>query len=125
MSQVYEPIDRFSPERAEVLAKLIEGLPKSKYRCSEEGFSMERFAHLCGTPSCIAGWAASLLGRSLQDASSVDLQLFLGCTFEQAKWLAYGHFRPGGFIAEIELFEITPAEAAAAIRQLAERLSRN
>ena len=119
MTQVYEPIDRFRPERAEILARLIEGLPKAARQCDEDGFNMNRFAHPCGTPSCIAGWAASLLGRSVKNASSVDLQLFLGCTLGDASWLAYGYFRTWPTIAQINLFEITPAEAAAAIRQLA------
>lgn len=110
MSTVYEPIDRFSPERAELLAKLIEGLPKAE-------FDMQQFAHPCGTPSCIAGWAASLLDRSVKHADAIDLQLFLGCTLNDANWLTYGYFR-----TQVPLCEITPAEAAAAIRQTAEIL---
>lgn len=122
MSEVYEPIDQFSPERAEMLAKLIEGLPKA-VKHDDRGFDMSMFARPCGTPSCIAGWAASLLGRSVKNASPVDLQLFLGCSPGAANRLAYGYFRTWPTVAQINLFEITPAEAAAAIRQLAERMA--
>lgn len=122
MSEVYEPIDRFSPERAEVLARLIEELPHAPEGV-DAGFSMQRFAHPCGSPSCIAGWAASLLGRSVKNASPVDLSLFLGCTLADSNWLAYGYFRQLPTIAQVNLFEITPTEAAAAIRQLAKRMA--
>lgn len=121
MSQVYEPIYRFSPFRAEILAKLIESQPKAVQKYVDNRFNMTRFAHACGTPSCIAGWAASLLGRSAKNAGSVDLQMFLGCPLKDANWLAYGWFAASA--VGLDLFKITPAEAAAAIRQLAERMA--
>lgn len=114
---VYEPITTFSPFRAEILAKLIESQPKAVQKYCDNGFNMTRFAHPCGTPSCIAGWAASLLGRSAIGATAVDLQLFLGCTLKDANWLAYGWFSASA--VGLDVFKITPTEAAAAIRQLA------
>lgn len=113
---VYEPIDRFSPERAEVLARLIEGLPHAPDDEAEAGFNMRRYAHPCGTPSCIAGWASFLLGRGVLDTNATSLTRFLGCTWREAQWLAFGVFCSGK-----KLVDITPTEAAAAIRAVAEK----
>ena len=41
------------------LAKLIKAQPHTHYE-AEAGFSMASLTHVCGTPSCIAGWAAYL-----------------------------------------------------------------
>lgn len=116
---MYEPITKFSLERAEILAKLIESQLKSESYYSGDGFNMARFAHRCGTPSCIAGWAATLIREPARDATPFDLEQFLGCTWEQANWLAYGRFKPDKLLGEI-----TPAEAATAIREMAAVIAR-
>lgn len=40
-----------------MLANLIEKLPFTD-EDAKDGFSMTNYNHSCGTPSCIAGWAA-------------------------------------------------------------------
>lgn len=47
-------------ERLLELAAIIEKQPWCR-RITETGFTMERFVHECGTPACIAGWAAAQL----------------------------------------------------------------
>lgn len=105
------PISEFSPERAEMLAKLIESLPHTTPEW-HEGFNMRCFSHACGTPCCIAGWAASLMGMPARDANLGVLIDFLGCTFHESARLVYGSF------SNKWRSEITPKEAAAAIREL-------
>ena len=120
MNIPYEPIHKFSAERAETLAQLIESQPHTNLD-DEAGFNMRSVSHHCGSPSCIAGWAGLLLGIPNTDwrveAASM-ISDFLGCNLVEAKWLYYGDF------VYQNLWEITPSQAAAAIRQLASNIGR-
>lgn len=114
------PVEELSPERVEMLASLIESLPHTSFEASD-GFNMNHFSHACGSPSCIAGWAASLMGHWRIDYPSAQtnpngpaiLADFLGCNLRQAHHLYSGDFSPRG-----GMDSITPSQAAAAIRSL-------
>jgi hypothetical protein len=109
------PVKELSPERVEMLASLIESLPHTDFEASD-GFNMNHFSHACGSPSCIAGWAGSLMGHcrvDYQDFGPAILVDFLGCSPRQAHHLYSGDFSPRG-----GMDEITPSQAAAAIRNL-------
>lgn len=45
-------------DRILALADLIETLPDAESSFATSGFDMRYVTHECGTPSCIAGWAA-------------------------------------------------------------------
>jgi hypothetical protein len=117
MNIPYEPIRKFSAERAETLAQLIESQPHTNLD-DEAGFNMRSVSHHCGSPSCIAGWAGLLLGiptcRIATIKAASVISDFLRCDLAEAKWLYYGDFA-----YQQNLWEITPSQAAAAIRQLA------
>lgn len=83
----------------------------------ENGFNMNVVLHSCGTPCCIGGFCASLLLRDLKQvdfstAAAKAIRQFLGCTREESHWLFFGVF------SERPPAEITPVEAAEAIRSL-------
>ena len=108
------PVKELSPERVEMLASLIESLPHTGFEASD-GFNMNHFSHVCGSPSCIAGWAASLMGIwgcSYPNGPAILVD-FLGCNIRQAHHLYLGNFSPRG-----GMDSITPSQAAAAIRSL-------
>lgn len=93
------------------LAAHIEKLPHTDLEAAD-GFSMTDWKHHCGTPSCIAGWAAHLSGahHTLPSEAASD---WLGIRFEWAGSL---------YVPALmrTLAEITPAEAAAALRKVAQ-----
>jgi hypothetical protein len=114
----YEPITEFSAERCEILAQVIEQQPHTRPDAAD-GFSMARERHICGTPCCIAGFAAEML----TDVDGNPITSFVGCTAQEGMELYYGWFptaaNPWGDSHEDYLQHITPAEAAAALRALA------
>jgi hypothetical protein len=113
----YEPITEFSPERCEILARVIEQQPHTTPDAAQ-GFNMARERHICGTPCCIAGFAAEML----TEIDGNPITSFLGCTVLEGMRLFYGEFptaanpltRAGEYMQHI-----TPTEAAAALRALA------
>jgi hypothetical protein len=107
----YDPITEFSAERCEILAQVIEQQPHTDYR-SAEGFGMSTVRHDCGTPSCIEGWASSMLTSHYVYRA---IEQFIGCETEEADILYSGKFSPHW----PNLQRITPTEAAAALRALA------
>ncbi|MBB3411264.1 hypothetical protein FHT87_005217 [Rhizobium sp. BK316] len=86
-----------------------------------EGFTMTAITHDCGTPACIAGWAAwEALGRPSGHLYDVACDLegeatdYLGINPMKADLLFYPP-------EEVGLYqEITPSQAAATLRHLAE-----
>jgi hypothetical protein len=113
----YEPITEFSPERCEILASVIEQQSHTTPDAAD-GFSMARERHTCGTPCCMAGFAAEML----TEVDGNPIRRFVGCTAQEGMELYYGWFptasNPWGD-HEDYLQHITPAEAAAALRALA------
>jgi hypothetical protein len=111
----YEPITEFSAERCEILAQIIEQQPHTT-ESAESGFCLNRLMHPCGTPSCIEGFARSLLDLSEYAHNfkvRSGIQAFTGCEEHEAERLYWGEF------SRKKLGDITPQEAAAAIRALA------
>jgi hypothetical protein len=109
-------------ERILALADLIEKQPHTKIE-DDSGFNMDRYRHDCGTPACIAGWAASVesgnIGGYIPGAGYTwaTAQNFLGLRETQAQHL----FAPYG--ADFDLYDwvdITPKMAATTLRNLAE-----
>lgn len=117
-------------ERILALADLIERQPHTTLE-ENHGFYMGNWTHNCGTPSCIAGWAAyasvdgileNMPGYGGYHEVGMD---FLGICRKQADAL----FEPD-LLSEEEKEEevdpteiwgfITPAQAAATLRRLAE-----
>ncbi|MBD8651518.1 hypothetical protein IFT66_10560 [Rhizobium sp. CFBP 13726] len=80
------------------------------------GFTMSDYVHSCGTPACIAGWAAweSENQPDFLDWRQVDFKAtkYLGLDQETSEKL----FEPEGVSS---WFEITPAHAAFTLRHLA------
>jgi hypothetical protein len=113
----YEPITEFSAERCEILARVIEQQPHTRPDAAD-GFSMARERHICGTPCCIAGFAAEML----TEIDGNPITSFVGCTVLEGMRLYYGEFptaaNPLNKAGEY-MQQITPAEAAAALRALA------
>jgi hypothetical protein len=106
-------------ERILALADLIEEQPHTDEE-ADEGFTMESITHDCGTPACIAGWAAwEALGRQRGDLYSIHTDLdakareFLDIDPLKAEDLFYPPF-------PIVYATVTPSEAAATLRHLAE-----
>jgi hypothetical protein len=112
----YEPITEFSAERCEILAQVIEQQPHTTPDAAD-GFNMARLRHICGTPCCIAGFAAEMLTRT--DGNPITD--FIGCSAGEGIRLFYGNFpsaaNPLSKPEEYMLY-ITPIEAAAALRSL-------
>jgi hypothetical protein len=107
-------------ERVLALAELIESQPLVDTWCSGEvhGFNMNREAHICGTPSCILGWAAwEQRGRPDRvekntDRLYTDAQEYLGLDDGSIGRLCYPD--------EVIYGEVTPAMAGETLRKLAE-----
>jgi hypothetical protein len=113
----YDPITEFSAERCEILARVIEQQPHTTPD-DADGFNMARERHTCGTPCCIAGFAAEML----TDVDGNAITNFLGCTVLEGMKLYYGEFPTAAnpLNKPVEyMLDITPAEAAAALRALA------
>lgn len=101
------------------LADLIESLPHTR---KAGGFNMNYFLHLCGSPSCIMGWASFIWGNPEAPDYGTELdgmRCLLGHPDlsseerEAAHDLAYG-------TEDLDLLSITPAHAAATLRHYAE-----
>lgn len=123
-------------ERILALADLIETKPFSHEKYDWEnfnpakvnGFNMEFYRYDCGTPSCIAGWAAS---ASLGHPEVLPGDLW--ASKAAANWLELDHewakrnvFEPCGPLEELhpsmanDFTQITPKMAAGVLRRLAE-----
>lgn len=101
-------------ERIRELADVIEKQPHAP-SFGREGFCMDTWQHPCGTPACIGGWAAFASGKSLiHGLIWNDAQDHLGLSDDQSGDLFY----PNNY--EGEWSDITPAHAAAVLRNLAE-----
>lgn len=111
-------------ERINALADLIEQQPQSLHD-DQPGFNMNRFVHHCGTPSCIAGWAA---WEALQRPANIqetwregeryrdvedEAREYLGIDAETAGRLFWG-------TDGIKLEPITKEQAARVLRHLAQ-----
>jgi hypothetical protein len=104
-------------ERILALADLVERQPHAIEDQPESGFAMCSLIHECGTPSCIAGWAAwESLGRPgiIEDIEDViDLaSQYLDLGFDKYRHLFY----PSNYSGN----KYTPAHAAFTLRLLAE-----
>lgn len=112
-------------DRILALADLIEKQPHTNDD-DAEGFTMGVYFHNCGTPSCIAGWAMAMEFNDYSEKLRRKAEKSFGD--------ACGPFEdriPGNFLGitprqEGELFaprnrsDITPTQAAATLRRLAE-----
>ncbi|PZP62989.1 MAG: hypothetical protein DI604_28090 [Delftia acidovorans] len=106
-------------ERILALANLIEKQPHSAVE-EVSGFNMVSYVHACGTPACIAGWAVASEGtpsplahQPIQPTGvSSRAAKYLGLEYPEAEELFLG--------GVYDLDEITPAQAAACLRHLAE-----
>jgi hypothetical protein len=115
MSERYSPVHEFSPERCKMLADFIRALP----HVSEDpkGFDMNHAVHNCGSPSCIAGWANSMLTEEAQKQAECWLEaieFLIGCSKSQARRLYNGDFQRKAS----HLSNVMPSEAADAIEAL-------
>ena len=107
--------------RMRALAKRIAQMPRAKMdrsdkKCTVRGFRMDRYSDDCGTPCCIAGWAASdFLKKNWNPRMYLDVHKVatqrLGLNEEEAMTL----FDPGcGFIS-LTYTKVTPKDAARAL----------
>lgn len=101
-------------DRILALADLIEKQPHtSEY--DPAGFTMDNWVHSCGTPACIAGWAAwqasgeqkTINPEVVEDSAAA----FLGISYSDGRRL---------FTPRAEWKAITPAIAASTLRRFAE-----
>lgn len=116
-------------DRILALADLIEKQPHT-VSLHGSGFCMNYVLHSCGTPSCIAGWAAWEEEGRPKAVSTPDTGWSLECKAQKYLGLAtsveaelsdiaYSLFYPEG--DRVDLYDnITPAQAAACLRHLAE-----
>ena len=119
-----------------LVAEHLENLPEDlqKVDCeADEGFDLRNFTHDCGTPSCIAGYAAwfdngKRITREYLEATSYyfvsKTAEFFGMTYDDAHDLCL----PGSKFREdtrdldetIDPYEVTAKQAAAVLRHFAE-----
>ena len=110
-------------ERILALADLVEQQPHS----IESGFNMGELIHGCGTPSCIAGWAAwESAGRPEMMVAEEGYAI----ENEASDWLGLPHIVESSYATDLsfDLFypigfgfdDITPKHAAFTLRRLAE-----
>jgi len=97
------------------ILKLADIIERQKHveTVSETGFNMSTYWHPCGTPSCIAGFAASQGGYANMD----------GWTFRGGMaWLGLDETTAARLFSPTELYltDVTPAMAAWTLRNLAE-----
>ena len=126
-------------ENVLALADHVEGLADSRYE-DREGFYMSTLKHKCGTPACIAGWAAWLSGdrgnkrrharwfRGLDGGGTLRAaREWLG--LDSVSHVSHDLFTPTATYSEGYSFQvetpdaeghITPRHAAAVLRHLAE-----
>ena len=100
-------------ERILELADLIEKQPHTEID-ADSGFNMLDFNHLCGTPSCIAGWAVFQSNGNLEYVNSEEARIALGLNRLQCEDLFFA------WSSNLSLEDITPAHAAFTLRHLAE-----
>jgi hypothetical protein len=111
-------------ERILKLADIIEKQPHTTPQ-QPDGFTMSNWTHDCGTPACICGWA----NHELNKETSSDI--WLGDDRVAAEWLGLDIDTAGSLFepsrerdsnpwATDWWDEITPAHAAAVLRNLAE-----
>lgn len=115
MPERYVRIDEFSPERCKMLADFIRTLPHVSV--DPKGFNMNYVQHSCGSPSCIAGWANSMLTEEAQKQACYwqdAIKFLIGCSDAQASRLYNGDFPRKA----LRLPKVTPSEAADAIEAL-------
>jgi hypothetical protein len=115
MSERYSPVHEFSPERCKMLADFIRALPHVSV--DPKGFDMNYAVHNCGSPSCIAGWANSMLTEEAQKQAECwteAIEFLIGCSEHQARRLYNGDFRRKAS----HLSNVMPSEAADAIEAL-------
>lgn len=100
-------------ERILALADLIEKQPHTKLN-DASGFNMGNWVHPCGTPACIAGFAAWVESGNAEELPLMDVEdlaiQHLGIDRPTANEL----FSPDG----VEWRSITPAIAASTLRKL-------
>lgn len=101
-------------ERILQLADVIEAQPHTDQQ-ADSGFNMNFFAHTCGTPSCIAGWAVHLARPGTYPENEELAQEWLELNNQQARQLFWGEGTKRAFLPDI-----TPAHAAFALRHFAE-----
>jgi hypothetical protein len=102
-------------DRILALATFIEQQPHERDWCAPSGFGMGAVLHTCGTPSCIAGWAGwEAQGRpdTVKGDAEGDGQEYLGIDGTTANDLFYPK--------RLNYLDITPAQAASVMRELAE-----
>ena len=104
-------------ERILKLADVVERQKHAKVSDSH-GFNMGEFRHECGTPSCIAGWACALKKRDKTGMKEIDIDVFS----QAKKYLGLSAYEADElFIPSSGYWSlITPSQAAATLRNLAE-----
>lgn len=99
-------------ERIRQLADIIEKQPHTTVD-APSGFHMEAVLHECRTPCCIAGWANHTFGGR-ESATTYDAAKHLGISEDERERLFFARGTRLSFDA------ITPAHAAAVLRNLAD-----
>lgn len=119
MTEEWPP--QLNRDRIIALAKLIYAQPHTNHE-AVNGFSMISFAHKCGTPSCIAGWAAAgATGRTdimLDDVPGIASK-WLGLTPDHERDLFYPVLANSPNAQSI-LVDLTPKQAHDVLMNLAE-----
>ena len=103
-------------ERILQLADIIEVQPHVEVG-ADEGFNMAGWKHPCGTPSCIAGWAAKMSGEYDEDTGLGNMTAKLA-----REWMDLGIVQSDRLFTPIlipPLSNITPSQAAKTLRHLA------
>ena len=117
-------------ERIRALAEHIESLPTVGMTWDDaqrQAYCQRTYAHLCGTPACIAGWAVHLFGDAEGNGEPGEAGALLGLEPDAAAMLfhgdpfnargrAWGHEAGDGATDR----EATAADAAATLRHLAD-----
>jgi hypothetical protein len=121
-------------ERMLELAAEIEKLPHGHFKPYEENnvcnlaiapehsFNMTYYFDDCGSPCCIAGHAAAKYRAHIEapwsNGAARDARIWLDLTEEQANILFVPRFN---FLEDYGLPDVTPSQAAQAIRNMAEK----
>lgn len=106
-------------ERILALADLIEKQPHVKLN-EAPGFNMSDYRHKCGTPACIAGWAAEISEENSFNGTNYLAEKYLELDRITAKMLFAPHFIAGYHKAWKSWNDITPQQAATTLRKLVE-----
>lgn len=98
------------------LADIISDLPQSFYS-DNFGFNQNFYVHECGSPSCIAGWAAQQSTGDAAIYTTPSDRRQVAC-----RWLGLENDHRELFYPPLELawHLITPAQAAETLRKLAQ-----